>query len=203
MRSLRENKGFVFAAVLLLVSMIYLDHYLLSGVEYIQRTLFSSSYMYEKIAHLLDVASHGTTLLVLSLLLYISGIFLSGKIRDTGRDLIIGYMVSGIVVQVLKHVFGRARPRITHEFWFIGPSFRDGYDAFPSGHTTVFFSLAYVLSRHFPKYQVVIYLVAAGASAKRVLCLSHFPSDVIAGAMLGTFVGMMLASMKCLRFKTS
>jgi membrane-associated phospholipid phosphatase len=84
---------------------------------------------------------------------------------------------------------GRARPRITHDTIFIGPSFRSGYDSFPSGHATVAFCLAYMLSSYYPKYRAVFYAFAVLVGIDRIQGFHHFPADVLGGIVVGTLVG--------------
>lgn len=105
----------------------------------------------------------------------------------------IGFISSGILVQVLKHLIGRARPRITEDLLFVGPSLKGGYDSFPSGHTTVAFCLAYILSQHFPKHRFLFYIFGFMVGFERVEDLSHFSSDVLAGAIVGIIVGRLLS----------
>ncbi len=52
------------------------------------------------------------------------------------------------------------------------------------------------VSLYFPRYKMVFYLVASYFGIERVDDLSHFPSDVIAGAIFGTAVAFGLLSRK-------
>lgn len=135
-------------------------------------------------------ATNGATLAVLSVLLYLAGRFLSNKtFADAGKFLLAGFVTSGIAVQIIKHLLGRARPRITYDILFAGPSLRGGYDSFPSGHSTSAFCSAFIISLYFPKYRPVFYLLAVLIALSRVIGLSHFPSDILAGAIFGLAVG--------------
>jgi undecaprenyl-diphosphatase len=58
----------------------------------------------------------------------------------------------------------------------------------PSGHTQVAFSLATLLSAQLPAYGWLFYLAAALIGIYRVYVGSHFPSDVVAGALLGVVI---------------
>jgi undecaprenyl-diphosphatase len=101
---------------------------------------------------------------------------------------------SGIMVQILKHLVGRARPRMTLPPWeHIGPSFDSDLHSFPSGHTTTTFALAAVLASRFPRQAWIFYLIASLVGVGRVVGGSHYPSDVLAGAILGLVVGWVLA----------
>ncbi|MEW6213761.1 MAG: phosphatase PAP2 family protein [Nitrospirota bacterium] len=142
---------------------------------------------------MIKIITHGTTMIITAFVLYICGRLLNQRIYEVGKSLIIGFVSSGIVVQILKHLIGRARPRLTDNLVFMGPSLKSGYDSFPSGHTAVVFCLAYILSQHFSKYRIVFYSFAILAAFSRILGLSHFFSDILAGAILGLIVGKMLS----------
>ena len=106
------------------------------------------------------------------------------------------YAISGIAAQGFKHVLGRPRPRLTDDStaqW--GPSFVGGFDAFPSGHTTCAFALAAVLSTFYPRWRTVFFVLACLVAAARVVRGSHWVTDVVAGALLGTFVGVWMATL--------
>ncbi|HZC67312.1 MAG TPA: phosphatase PAP2 family protein, partial [Nitrospirales bacterium] len=73
----------------------------------------------------------------------------------------------------------------------LGPSLAGGFDSFPSGHAANAFGAAAVLAWFFPAVRIPLYLVASLVSASRVLRGSHFPTDVLAGAVLGVVLGSM------------
>lgn len=109
---------------------------------------------------------------------------------------------SGILVQIIKHLVGRARPRMTLPPWeHIGPSFDSDLHSFPSGHTTTSFALAAVLASRFPRQAWIFYTVAGLVGLGRVVGGSHYPSDVLAGALLGLGVGWILADTAWRRVK--
>jgi len=107
---------------------------------------------------------------------------------------------SGIVVQVLKHLFGRSRPFIDNgkSIWY-GPRviikrYEGGgfspYDSFPSGHTITAFSLAEVIAeRERPWVGVVAYTCAGLCGISRLTQHDHFLSDVVLGGALGVAIG--------------
>jgi undecaprenyl-diphosphatase len=102
-----------------------------------------------------------------------------------GKVFLFTLSASGLTVQIIKHLAGRARPRISDTFFAIGPSLRGDYDSFPSGHTALAFSIAFILSSYYRRFSVVFYFFAILAGFDRVKDGSHFPSDVIAGAFIG------------------
>lgn len=91
---------------------------------------------------------------------------------------------AGAVAHLLKFAVGRTRP----ELW-LGPHHYAGGGAvsFPSGHTVGAFALAGVLmfaSRSWP-LRIAAFLLAAGVGLSRILAFRHWPSDVVASALIG------------------
>ncbi|MDA8169535.1 MAG: phosphatase PAP2 family protein [Nitrospiraceae bacterium] len=168
------------------------DVEVISWVKHIKETRPPVYAVFHFIAPFIDLTGYGGFQIAAILVLLVFGRFLSAKARFAGKTLLAGFLASGISVQVLKHLIGRARPRIIEGVQFIGPSMKGGFDSFPSGHTTVAFCLAYVLSRNFPRYAVLFYLLAVFVGVERVLLEAHFFSDVLEGAFLGVLVGQVL-----------
>ncbi len=142
----------------------------------------------------INFIGHGTTLLAASFLLFVIGKKFSEGLCYTGKALLLSFFAAGITVQLVKHLLGRARPRITESLVIAGPSLKGGYDSLPSGHSAVVFCFAYILAQQFPRFRITFYCIAAIIGFMRVVDLSHFPSDVAAGAVLGVLVGKVLSA---------
>lgn len=102
---------------------------------------------------------------------------------------------SEILTQVLKGIDRRVRPQDIHSYLHFGDSwFRDpgtwyaGPGSFPSGHMIAAISIAAVLAiryRHHRWAPWTAYALAGTIGFSRITLLSHFPSDVFAGAFFG------------------
>jgi membrane-associated phospholipid phosphatase len=138
---------------------------------------------------------HGTVQIALTVLWVAAAKYFKAQAEfyhgAAGLTAVVG---SGILVQIIKHLVGRARPRMTLPLWeHIGPSFDSDLHSFPSGHTTTSFALAAVLASRFPRQAWIFYTLAGLVGLGRVMGGSHYPSDVLAGALLGLAVGWILA----------
>jgi membrane-associated phospholipid phosphatase len=102
-------------------------------------------------------------------------------------------IAGGVLVQCVKFIVGRARP----ELW-LGPfHYVDAASSsFPSGHTVGAFAIAAVLmagsSSRGLRWVATLLAVAIGAS--RILAFRHWPSDVLASALIGLALGWFFAS---------
>jgi undecaprenyl-diphosphatase len=113
----------------------------------------------------------------------------SGSIRRKFYVLASVLIFSAIVSQGLKQLIYRERPFITHPFI---EKFSDGGDSsFPSGHTLEAFAMATALSLLFSKKKIVIpvFVWAILVAYSRIALGVHYPSDVMAGVVLGTLLG--------------
>lgn len=89
----------------------------------------------------------------------------------------------------LKAISDRPRPFVRYpEPKVLVPRPHDG--SFPSGHAATSFAAATILSFAFPKAAPVFFVLAAAVAYSRVYVGVHYPLDVIAGAVLGTFIAI-------------
>ncbi len=112
------------------------------------------------------------------------------KTRDMGRDAIEASVLSALLSNlVFKPAFGRERPYQSGGVTAFHPL--GSYASFPSGHSTEAFTVASVVAMRSDGWLVptVSYTLASLVAVGRVYQSAHFPSDVLAGAVLGTAVG--------------
>ena len=90
--------------------------------------------------------------------------------------------------EILKNLFARPRPYTTFPGVSLLIDQTKSY-AFPSGHTTSSFAAAYVLNRYLKKYALISWLTAALIAFSRLYLFMHYPSDILAGIVLGLICG--------------
>ena len=84
----------------------------------------------------------------------------------------------------LKQVVVRERPFITHLGISLGAAPLDRY-SFPSGHTLHAVSFSWQAIAAFPELAWLLVPLTALIAASRVVLGLHYPTDVLAGAVLG------------------
>lgn len=108
---------------------------------------------------------------------------------------LIAHGIAAVLANVLKHLIGRPRPKFAHSGdWQMAISWVSGLDSFPSGHSTASFAVATVLAKRFPAWGPLCIGLAAFVALSRVLRGSHFPTDVVGGAVVGILSGSIAAA---------
>lgn len=131
-------------------------------------------------------------------------IYLTGRKNNQHRNIALtgikAFVLSGGAAFITKHLFHRHRPYENDPpnpyVWEGTFPFTTAYTSFPSGHTTTAFAIASVLAQGYKdKIWIGIssYTLASLVGISRVYEGDHWASDVIAGAALGTFIGITLS----------
>ena len=96
------------------------------------------------------------------------------------------FLVSAFVTTALKHSIKRERPFDTYSDIDNATS-APGY-SFPSGHTSTAFATATSLSMAYPKWYVIApsFVWASAVGYSRMHLGVHYPTDVFAGALVGS-----------------
>lgn len=130
-------------------------------------------------------------------LLTIAGFYAGGKLFDSPRAVAVGedglaasIIASGIITPFIKWAVGRVRPAETSDPTNFHP-FDHSY-SFPSGHTTQAFAVASVISAHYDSLAISVpaYGIATLVGYARHQHNAHWTSDIVAGAVIGTTVGL-------------
>lgn len=117
------------------------------------------------------------------------------RTRRAGALALGGLLFSLLAVNVtIKHLVARPRPWLTIEGLRVLVNEPDP-NSFPSGHTSAAFAFAAAVYRELPipwtRAAVVAAAVCMGWS--RIYVAVHYPSDVIAGVVVGTLCGLCAA----------
>ena len=101
----------------------------------------------------------------------------------------VGVGLPGLVSSLVKRGVGRARPEFAEQF---GPldlhSFVNDWmhQSFPSGHATTAFAMCFVVSFVRPRWFPIMLVLAVLIGLSRIVIGAHYPTDTIAGALVGT-----------------
>lgn len=121
------------------------------------------------------------------------GLIIFGSPIDRSYVLVgLGISIVNIAVfRLFKLLFNRPRPALV--FFGLRSRLIDSY-SFPSGHATISFGIAWVITVCYPNIliQLAAYLVAITIALSRVYVREHYPLDVICGALLGSFTAAYL-----------
>lgn len=110
--------------------------------------------------------------------------------RMTGVKLAYTQLIVTLVVQVFKRLTARIRPFNALES--ICPLRTEKDYSFPSGHTAAAFCTALVLGSFLPVLGAIWMLVAMLVAYSRIYVGVHYPSDVLAGGIIGIGITSLL-----------
>jgi len=113
-------------------------------------------------------------------------------------QVIIAFLLSALLAQILKNIFSMPRPK---QFfapgqyaYFIDGITHTGFASFPSGHSTSVFALATTLAllEKNKKTNVAYLLGAVAVGYSRIYLGQHFLNDVLMGASIGMGVSVLV-----------
>lgn len=152
---------------------------------------------------LTDFGKDEYLLLVLGAALVLLGLVAAG-LQGTRRALLLDFgtrlqfvflsvAVAALVAEILKYLIGRGRPFVggkANPFNFVPFEGTGAYASLPSGHAVAAFALAFAVSALWPRLRVFMFTYAIVILLTRLVLLAHHPSDVVAGALVGTVCAM-------------
>lgn len=125
----------------------------------------------------------------------------SGRLRLARTYAYAGHLfgsvaLAGIVTNILKVTFGRARPALLEDygsFAFRLVRFGDQFASFPSGHATTMGAVTATFTVLAPPVRVPIFIVGLCLALSRIVVRAHYPSDVLAGFTIGIVTSLVVA----------
>jgi len=117
-------------------------------------------------------------------------LFSSNQTQLTALASALSLAISHIPVAIIKKLFPRKRPYLTLEQtrYPMNP-LKD--HSFPSGHTTAFFSVAVPFTLYIPYLAFILIPIGISVGLSRIYLGLHYPSDVLAGGILGSSAGIL------------
>lgn len=109
------------------------------------------------------------------------------NMQHKAYETIIALGINVVATDGLKSIFNRTRPAEQYPNDVFALTSSDKH-SFPSGHTSVAFATATSFTLAYKKWWVVVpaYAWASSVAYSRMYLGKHYPSDVLAGALVGT-----------------
>ena len=107
--------------------------------------------------------------------------------------MLIALAIAGTVARVVKVAAGRSRPSVQVDVGFNGPRWTAKYHAFPSGHTASTMAYFGVLAFANVRLFAVLLPIPLLIGFARLYVGAHHFSDVIAGALIGIAIAVLVA----------
>ena len=147
---------------------------------------------------LLTAMGKSTWYIIISLILFVYWIDKKPYKSDAALLILSSTIISGILVNIVKVIFGRARPQLyadEHIYGFFWAKIDVLYRSFPSGHATTAIAVWMALALLFPRYRYWLIGVGVAISLSRVILTQHYLSDVLVGGWLGAMTTVTLYQM--------
>jgi undecaprenyl-diphosphatase len=120
------------------------------------------------------------------------GLLFSKKYRRVGFLTLVALAFGGIIGDIIiKHIVQRPRPFMAWPDISLLIKAPPTY-SFPSGHALSSFAAATVLSFYLKYWRIPLFLLAFLIAFSRLYLFVHYPSDVLAGALLGIAIGCLV-----------
>jgi membrane-associated phospholipid phosphatase len=186
-------------AVVVLVSMFTLDAAVIRGVAHVPRWVIS---VFHEIT---EFGKSGWFLWPLGVLFLVLAALPPVLTPFSQRVLAVimvrvGFLFAAIAVPslfatVVKRIIGRARPYVggTLDPLLFSPfAWVPAYAGMPSGHATTAFAVLVAFGSLWPRARTILLVYAVLICISRPMVIAHYPSDVLAGALVGIAGAMMV-----------
>ncbi|UAY51868.1 phosphatase PAP2 family protein [Ferruginibacter albus] len=134
-------------------------------------------------------------------------LFFLFKNRSIAIQILLSFLLSGAIVQIIKHSYTMLRPKALLLQEHISYSLIDtiqlaGNNSFPSGHATSAFALATILAINIKNkwWGLLFLLFAISIAYSRVYVGDHFPVDTLGGSMVGVLTALLIHQLTLNRF---
>lgn len=114
-------------------------------------------------------------------------------LRGLGIEILVSLSLTTLIVQILKKSISRERPYNALENVNTYDIVLKDY-SFPSGHTAASFTIATVIYLNIPALTTLLMITAMLVALSRVYLAVHYPSDILAGVIIGTMTATKIHS---------
>lgn len=98
-----------------------------------------------------------------------------------------------IIVELIRWLWQRPRPFVENHITLLLEKTNEA--SFPSGHAAFYFAIAAVVYFYNKKIGLLFLIAAFFISVGRVFSGLHWPSDILAGALVGIFSGWLVVNL--------
>lgn len=111
--------------------------------------------------------------------------------RTVAEAVVASVLVRFVVIETIYWLWFRARPFVDNQVRQLIEYTADK-PSLPSGHASFYFALSTIVFCHDKRVGVVFYLASFVIAISRVFVGVHWPSDILAGALLGTLAAWVI-----------
>ena len=181
MKNINKNLLFKILFVIISIPVFYLIWKFNHRIFFIINGLSSNVFGYPMI--FLSAMADGLFVIMISSAAY-------RKKKGYYWSFMIGYLVSNIIVNIIKNVYSTGRPLAYYsmdEIYYAGEILK--FKSFPSGHAAAAMVLMrYLIQDAGNKLSILIVIFGVLSAVSRVYIGVHFPYDVIFGGYIGFFI---------------
>lgn len=187
------KRSWVFVTFLIAVAIVFSWHF-------IDRPLAEFFYTHDTmpiyaVPGVLTELGEGSFYIIGSLLLYLFWRKAKPVMARAALFVFTTTILAGIITNIIKVIFGRARPGLYEReevFGFFWIEFDVALRSFPSGHTTTAIGTSLALALLFPRYRWLLISLGVIIASTRVILTNHYLSDVLAGGYVGAMTTLIL-----------
>jgi undecaprenyl-diphosphatase len=160
------------------------------AIFYLFNHTFSTGFLDKFFSLITDVGNWYIAYLILAGIAFFKG-GAKGKIAVIGLILLITF-TDQTNHKILKEIFERLRPCNAFANVLTPVGCRGSF-SFPSNHAVNNFAAAAFLTPLFPKFKWIFIVTASLLAISRVYLGLHYPSDILGGAIIGSFIGYLFS----------